>query len=456
MDNNIVTQSNSLIEAHYSFSLLEMQIFLYGLSLVNPFEKKCTLEYEVKINDFIKTFKKTSKNTHSEVKKTIKNKFWNSEFRIKYPQTGDFKFVRLLDELEYIEKESKFKISFSHKSRSFLIDLKSRFTSYDLRQISFFKSFYSIRLYEFFICELNASLKKKYTFKITLCDLKERLMLSGKYKKFKDFRRVLTKAQTEINTHSDLTIEFEEIKKGRRVESIKFIVQRKPGMPRASYAQEENNTEAPAYPPLVQDGNSAYKCSYTQATSKLSSNDRKVNAVMEESGYKSASYAKKLNHAQTATKEETADSAVVSQPQEALPQSQQNKNEASICDNDTNLSNLDAGCKRGYTEHQTLVAQMCKYGLKQKRALDLIEDYGAHFCEQGVAKMQKAIKDGYNINNSAAYLTTCITSSVELVKGSDEIKAEDQQEFIEEQLSCAALENILRNNYSKKAEALEA
>ena len=56
MDNNIVTQSNSLIEAHYSFSLLEMQIFLYGLSLVNPFEKKCTLEYEVKINDFINNF----------------------------------------------------------------------------------------------------------------------------------------------------------------------------------------------------------------------------------------------------------------------------------------------------------------------------------------------------------------------------------------------------------------
>ena len=43
-----------------------------------------------------------------------------------------------------------------------------------------------------------------------------------------DFRRfVLEKAQSEINELTDITIEFDPIKTGRKVTSIKFIIEEK-------------------------------------------------------------------------------------------------------------------------------------------------------------------------------------------------------------------------------------
>ena len=46
------------------------------------------------------------------------------------------------------------------------------------------------------------------------------------YVNYKDFRvKVLEKAQTEINELTDINIEFEPIKTGRKVTSIKFIIE---------------------------------------------------------------------------------------------------------------------------------------------------------------------------------------------------------------------------------------
>ena len=48
------------------------------------------------------------------------------------------------------------------------------------------------------------------------------------YNRFPDFRRfVLEKAQSEINELTDITIEFDPIKTGRKVTSIKFIIEEK-------------------------------------------------------------------------------------------------------------------------------------------------------------------------------------------------------------------------------------
>ena len=97
-----------------------------------------------------------------------------------------------------------------------------------------------------------------------------------------------------------------------------------------------------------------------------------------------------------------------------------------------------------YEKHETLLAQMCKYNLKRKRALDLIKDYGDYACKLGIANFEKAIEFGGQIDNAAGYLTRCIENATELVKGSDEIKAERLQEFIKQQQSLFALEKQLR------------
>ncbi len=438
-------KSNALIEASYDLNLLETQIILYGISLVNPLTE-ASEDYVIHVQRFAEIFNKNTKSIYRELKKAALSSFWGKRVVFKNV-LGRMEHRAWLITVEYSDGEGFLRVRFHPDIKELLCMLSKNFTVFYLDQVSKFKSVFSIRIYEFCIMEINKKKANDYNFTVSVAWIAERLRLGDKYPRFTDFkRRVLIKAQTEINTHSDLTIEFEEIKKGRRVESIRFIVQRKPGMPRASYAQEENNTEAPAYPPLVQDGNSAYKCSDTQATSKLSSSDGKVNAVMEESGYKSASYTQKLNHAQTATKEETADSAVVSQPQGALPQSQQNKNEASICDNDTNLSNLDAGCKREYTESQReAIYELLKFGIKKENAIETVENYGTSGVMEAVSKVQKAIEKGTDIRSTAGYFVKTLDNNNEIVHDSEQYKALQEAEKLAKAREALDLEETWTN-----------
>ena len=112
----------------------------------------------------------------------------------------------------------------------FLFDLKQRFTEYRLIQILGMKSAYSVRLYE--LMKSYAHQKSK-TFDID--ELKRLLMVDGieSYNRFPDFRRyVLEIALKEINLLTDLNVSFETIKRGRKVEKVKFRIDAKEQIPR--------------------------------------------------------------------------------------------------------------------------------------------------------------------------------------------------------------------------------
>jgi len=63
---------------------------------------------------------------------------------------------------------------------------------------------------------------------IPLDELKEMLNVQGKYRLYADFRRyVLLRAQKELKKVSDLFFTFKEIRKGKKVYSIHFIIKLK-------------------------------------------------------------------------------------------------------------------------------------------------------------------------------------------------------------------------------------
>jgi plasmid replication initiation protein len=89
-----------------------------------------------------------------------------------------------------------------------------------------FRSSYALALYE--NCARYRGLKYTKDFKY---DLFRRLMgvEEGKYKQFKDFnKRVLSPAVTEINSSADIHVTPKITKRGKRVDSIKFILGERP------------------------------------------------------------------------------------------------------------------------------------------------------------------------------------------------------------------------------------
>ena len=239
MTKPIITKSNSLIEASYSFSLNEHRILLYGVSLINPIQKDFPNNFIIDIKRFAEIFGINVDGLYTDIKKAIINKFFNRRFTV-ILENGEKELCHWLEKLTYEDGNGLLKLSFSSSSIPLLQNLKMKYTSYFIDQIANFKSMYSIRIYEFAIMEINKNNNNKHDFIINLNDLKERLAISDKYPRYFNFKKdILHKAQAEINTYSDLTIEYEEIKKGRAVESIKFIVKRKDGCQRAKYKSSQ-------------------------------------------------------------------------------------------------------------------------------------------------------------------------------------------------------------------------
>ena len=91
------------------------------------------------------------------------------------------------------------------------------------------KSAYSVRIYELL---KSYAYQKSKTF--GLDELKRLLMVDGieSYNRFPDFRRkVLEIAVKEINKLTDLNVSYEAIKKGRKVDKLKFRIETKESIP---------------------------------------------------------------------------------------------------------------------------------------------------------------------------------------------------------------------------------
>ena len=221
---NSVTKSNALIEASYRLTRTELQIVLYGISLINPTQKDFPLAYRIEKKRFAEMFDRHHGEIYNDIKDAIRKRFWERDFSYTN-EKGKVVTCRWLTRIIHEDKTGYVEIKFSEDVQPYLHQLQKQFTTYYIDQVSKFKSIYSIRFYEHAIMELKKSKMKKISFKIEIEEIKNRLELNEKYKRFCDFKRfVLEPAKKEINKYSDIKFSYEVIKQGRSPHKIKFTV----------------------------------------------------------------------------------------------------------------------------------------------------------------------------------------------------------------------------------------
>ena len=226
-----ITKHNDLITSAYRLTLTEMQIILYGVSLVNPVDNKFPRSYEIDIKKFGKMFNRAHGEIYSDVKEAIMKRFWDREFTFhdKYEtnRVGDFVRARVkwVTTVKYSDKAGFIKIYFNPEIEDYLHNLKNNFTTYYIEQISKFKRFYSVRFYEIAIMHLNKSKKNRTSFKISIEDIRDIFDIKEKYLRFCDLKAgVINPSIKEINNLSDIHMTFKISKVGRMPDSIVFSV----------------------------------------------------------------------------------------------------------------------------------------------------------------------------------------------------------------------------------------
>jgi plasmid replication initiation protein len=129
--------------------------------------------------------------------------------------------VAWLSYVAYNESEGTIDIRFDPFLRPYLLELKREFTSYKLENVVQLKSTYAIRIYE--LLKQYEKIKER-TF--LLNDLRKLLGAEEIYPAYGNFKqRVLVPAQKELKNKTDISFDLEEIKTGRRVTKVKFIIQ---------------------------------------------------------------------------------------------------------------------------------------------------------------------------------------------------------------------------------------
>ena len=212
----VVVKANSLIEASYRLSIDEVRILALTIGTMDPKSNQKVFDFTVA--DFVREFPEISlDNAYKQIQAAIKRIYDRSVHTEDESRVTEFRWV---SSRTYFKKEGRFRIVMTDEVMPYLTQLKGQFTPYQLKNIAYFNSVHAIRIYE--LCMQYKMLGER---KISIDDLKKWLQIENRYSAFFDFKkRVLTPAINEINEKSDLLVEVEQIKQGRSIIALKFII----------------------------------------------------------------------------------------------------------------------------------------------------------------------------------------------------------------------------------------
>lgn len=232
MENNLVVKSNELVQARYDLSLNEQKIILYAVSKLDR-EKEDFNILSLDIRDFFKLLG-TTKERYTEVREIVRE--LRKKEVIINTDKGEI-ITGWLSSMEYVKNKGIIELEFSKKLIPYLLQLKEKFTRYQLKNILYLSNKHSIRIYELLKQYENIGNR---TF--TVDELKKILMLEGQYNRFSNFEsRVLKPTMKEINDYTDLKVSYEKIKKGKAIHSIKYKIELKEIDDYKAYLEENYN-----------------------------------------------------------------------------------------------------------------------------------------------------------------------------------------------------------------------
>lgn len=213
----LVTKANTLITANYDLSLQEQKLILTLASMVQPTDEEFK-EYEFKIKDFMELLGIETQTKYTEIPKITKE-LMKKVFEIR--EGKDIIQLSWLSSARYKTGEGLVILKFDSSLKPYMLQLKELYTSYKLENILSLKSKYSLRLFE-----LLKSNEYKKIWNIELEELKKLLGATEKsYSIYQNVKnRIILQAQKELKEKTDIRFDFEEVKTGRKVTSLKFYI----------------------------------------------------------------------------------------------------------------------------------------------------------------------------------------------------------------------------------------
>lgn len=223
--NEIVVQSNSLIDSFKRTKLRELKILCFLLSKIDPL-KPDDMSFRITVKDLAHAIGSdlSIENVYRDTKNMIQN--LSEKIITIYSQENgkrSITYIPFLSYAKYWVDEGFADVVISPHLAPYILNLNREFTQYKLINVMHMSSTYALRLYEMLKKQEMIGSRTFY-----LDDLRKKLGVSDKFLAYKDFRvRVLDIAQREINQKTDLQISYVPKKVRQKVVAIVFDIKKK-------------------------------------------------------------------------------------------------------------------------------------------------------------------------------------------------------------------------------------
>ncbi|MDY6458109.1 replication initiation protein RepM [Acinetobacter faecalis] len=224
MKNELVVKDNALINASYNLEVTEQRLIL--LAIINARNTgqgiKSDSKLEIHASDYASRFDVSNSGAYKALKEAVSNLF-DRQFSFKEPdKKGNLGVVRSrwVSRIKYIDATATLEITFAPDVVPLITRLEQHFTSYQLKQVSQLTSKYAIRLYELLIAWREVGKVPQ----IELSEFRNKLGVGdNEYTAMNNFKsRVLEPSIKQINEHTDITVTYEQHKKGRIISGFSF------------------------------------------------------------------------------------------------------------------------------------------------------------------------------------------------------------------------------------------
>ena len=230
MRNELVVKDNALINASYNLEVTEQRLILLAIINARETGKGITADSKLEIHahDYANRFDVSNSGAYKALKNAVLNLF-DRQFSFKeMDRKGNIGTVksRWVSRIKYIDDSATLEITFAPDVVPLITRLEEHFTSYQLKQVEQLTGKYAIRLYELLIAWREVGKVPQ----IELSDFRNRLGVEiDEYIRMSDFKmRVLEPSIEQINKHTDITVTYEQHKKGRIISGFSFKFRPKP------------------------------------------------------------------------------------------------------------------------------------------------------------------------------------------------------------------------------------
>ncbi|MDD5277497.1 MAG: replication initiation protein [Methylovulum sp.] len=213
----IVTQANELVESRYNLTLGEQRLIFTMIARIQPDDEDFK-PYSISLHELADFLGINKNHVYADCKKITKNLLGKV---VEIQEPGRLLQTHWVSSADYMDGTGAVNLTFDPLLKPYLLQLKGNFTSSRLEMLLSFKSQYTMRMYA--LLKQYERLKER---EIGLQQLRDMLGIrKDQYKLYSNFRdRILEPTQKELAEKADLYFEFDEIKQGRAVGAIRFLI----------------------------------------------------------------------------------------------------------------------------------------------------------------------------------------------------------------------------------------